>query len=150
MSECSMGAVHKKFHRRIHFNFKWECVQFNKCHESCLFPAVMYNVIRKLQEGLIAFSQKLKLMLLWKWCVWVFVSMCMRMWVPGPQTVDLMPVCSRTGSLLIAPSILFMNTSQSSSNRLKANLSDTWEIKHKQIRDIHISIFSYLFKSRHS
>lgn len=49
--------------------------------------------------------------------------------LPGPQTVDLMPVCSRTGTLLTAPSMCCMNTSQSRSNRLKANLSDTWEIK---------------------
>lgn len=135
MSECGMGVVHKIFHRRTHFTFKSECVQFKKCHESCLFPAVMHNVRRNLQEGLVGFSQKLNLMLLWNWCVYVHVCV----WVPGPQTVDLMPVCSRTGTLLIAPSIFCMNTSQSRSNRLKANLSDTWEEKHKWTHDLPIS-----------
>lgn len=40
-----------------------------------------------------------------------------------------MPVCSRTGTLFIAPSICCMNTSQSRSNKLNANLSDTWREK---------------------
>lgn len=45
--------------------------------------------------------------------------------VPGPQTVDLIPVRSRAGTRLIAPSMCCIKTSQSRSNRLKANLSDT-------------------------
>lgn len=54
--------------------------------------------------------------------------------VPGPHTVDLMPVCSRAGTLLTAPSMCCMNTSQSRSNRLKANLSDTCAVKEKRNR----------------
>ncbi len=40
--------------------------------------------------------------------------------LPGPQTVDLTPVVSMTGTLFIAPSMLNVNTSQSKSNREKA------------------------------
>ena len=53
------------------------------------------------------------------------MCVCLCVCVPGPQTVDLMPVCSSAGTLLTAPSMCCMNTSQSRSNRLKANLSDT-------------------------
>ena len=45
MSQRGMGAEHEIFRRQIHFTFKLECVQFNKCHESCLFPAVMHKEI---------------------------------------------------------------------------------------------------------
>lgn len=45
---------------------------------------------------------------------------------PGPQTVDLTPVFSSTGTRLMAPSMCGLNTSQSRSKRPKANLSDTW------------------------
>lgn len=45
---------------------------------------------------------------------------------PGPQTVDLTPVFSSTGTRLTAPSMCWVNTSQSRSKRPKANLSDTW------------------------
>lgn len=45
---------------------------------------------------------------------------------PGPQTVDLIPVFSSTGTRLMAPSMCWVNTSQSRSKRPKANLSDTW------------------------
>lgn len=45
---------------------------------------------------------------------------------PGPQTVDLTPVFSSTGTRLTAPSMCGLNTSQSRSKRPKANLSDTW------------------------
>lgn len=44
---------------------------------------------------------------------------------PGPQTVDLTPVFSSTGTRLMAPSMCWVNTSQSRSKRPKANLSDT-------------------------
>lgn len=43
----------------------------------------------------------------------------------GPQTVDLIPVFSNTGTRLMAPSMCWVNTSQSRSKRPKANLSDT-------------------------
>lgn len=46
--------------------------------------------------------------------------------LPGPQTVDLMPVLSSTGTLLMAPWMCCIKTSQSKSKRLKANFSDTW------------------------
>ncbi len=107
-------------------SFKLACVKFQKCHESCLFPAVMHNVIRHLQ----GFHKN--------WCFSetdVCKCLCVFVYIPGPHTVDLMPVCSRTGTLLIAPSICCMNTSQYRSNRLKANLSDTWKIKHTQMQD---------------
>jgi hypothetical protein len=64
------------------------------------------------------------------------VSVCLH--VPGPQTVDLMPVCSRAGTLFMAPSIFAENTSQSRSKRLKANLSDTWGRWHR-IKDATVS-----------
>lgn len=40
--------------------------------------------------------------------------------IPGPHTVDLMPVCSITGTLVIAASILKRKTSQSNSTSEKA------------------------------
>lgn len=46
---------------------------------------------------------------------------------PGPQTVDFTPVFSNTGTRLMAPSMCWVNTSQSRSKRPKANLSDTCE-----------------------
>jgi len=52
--------------------------------------------------------------------------------------VDLIPVCSRAGTLLTAPSMCCIKTSQSRSNKLKANLSDTYRFR-EQIHDfIHI------------
>lgn len=57
--ECGMGVVNKIFHRRIHFTFKLEYVQFKTCHKSCLFLAVMHNVIRKFAGRDGGFSQKL-------------------------------------------------------------------------------------------
>lgn len=45
---------------------------------------------------------------------------------PGPQTVDLIPVFSSTGTRLMAPSMCWVNTSQSRSKRPKAKSSDTW------------------------
>lgn len=45
--------------------------------------------------------------------------------LPGPQTVDLMPVLSSTGTRLMAPWMCCIKTSQSRSKRLKANFSDT-------------------------
>lgn len=58
---------------------------------------------------------------------------------PGPQTVDLIPVFSSTGTRLMAPSMCWVNTSQSRSKRPKANLSDTCrgsvgEICHTAVR----------------
>ncbi len=46
--------------------------------------------------------------------------------IPGPQTVDLIPIVSRTGSLCMAPSRLLPNTSQSNSNKEKANSFGTY------------------------
>lgn len=120
MSECSTRVVNKVLYRWVHFPFKLESIQFEKCHESFLLPAVVHNVIRSVHEGLL---------------IWCFCGTCVCVYVrvPGPQTVDLMPVCSRTGTLLIAPSICCMKTSQSRSNKLNANLSDTWGIKYKHV-----------------
>ena len=113
-----MGAEHEIFRRQIHFTFKLECVQFNKCHESCLFPAVMHKEIcEKDFEGFPQIADASAELL--------FLCACVCVCVPGPQTVDLIPVFSRSGTLFMAPSICCMNTSQSRSNRLKANLSDT-------------------------
>lgn len=45
---------------------------------------------------------------------------------PGPQTVDLIPICSRQGTRLQAPLIWTPNTSQSSSYNPKAKSLATW------------------------
>lgn len=58
------------------------------------------------------------------WCI----CLCVCVYVPGPQTVDLIPVCSRAGTRFTAPSMCCIKTSQSRSNKLKANLSDTCRI----------------------
>lgn len=117
------------FHRQMHFTLKSECVKFKTCHESCLFPAEMHNSIRNGLGEKKSFSVEVVL---------VCVS------VPGPQTVDLMPVCSRLGTLLIAPSICCMNTSQSRSNKLKANLSDTWDRKHNNKYITFLILYSHV------
>lgn len=54
--------------------------------------------------------------------------------LPGPQTVDLIPVLSNTGTRLTAPSMCCENTSQSRSKSPKEKLSDTCksEIGHHQ------------------
>jgi len=47
--------------------------------------------------------------------------------LPGPQTVDLIPVVSSAGIRLTAPSMLKPNTSQSNSNKEKAKSFFTWK-----------------------
>ncbi len=70
----------------------------------------------------------------------IHLSVCV--YVPGPQTVDLIPVCSRAGTLFTAPSMCCIKTSQSRSNKLKANLSDTCRIT-EQIHNSIITIMEW-------
>ncbi len=73
-------------------------------------------------------------------CHLMHLSVCV--YVPGPQTVDLIPVCSRAGTLFTAPSMCCIKTSQSRSNKLKANLSDTCRIT-EQIHNSIITIMEW-------